>query len=90
MAIRLLPIPSPPLLLHVIRPQALELHSDGQSPLQLGEHVRGLGLVECPGTDEEDVVGGDIAILCRDNAACGGVGGGGGGRRGDKKGGRGD
>jgi len=43
--------------------QGLQLDSDRQAPLQLGNQVRRLGDVEGPGCDEQDVIRPDHAVL---------------------------
>ena len=43
--------------------EALELDADGQPPLQLGQHVAGLALVERPAADEQNVVRAHVAKL---------------------------
>jgi len=45
--------------LEVVLCEAFQFHADGQTALQLGDEVRGLGEVEGAGGDEEDVVGFD-------------------------------
>ena len=49
--------------------ETLELNPDGETALQLCQHVTGLALVEGARTDEEDIVRADIAILGADLAA---------------------
>lgn len=40
--------------------KTLELDSDRKAALELGKHVAGLALVECSGTNEEDMVRADV------------------------------
>src|SRR6266851_8578042 len=49
--------------------ERLQLNANGQSALQLGDQVRGLGHVESAGSDEEDVVGANHAVAGVDGSA---------------------
>src|ERR1035437_9410388 len=46
----------------VFHRQRLQLHADGEAPLQFGDQVARLGNVECTGGDEQDVVGAHHAV----------------------------
>lgn len=49
--------------------ETLELNADGETALQLCQHVAGLALVKSARADEKDIVCADIAVLCADLAA---------------------
>ena len=56
-------------LLEVGNRQGVELDPDGETALQFGNQVGGLGEVERPAADEQDVIGLDHAVLGRHRGA---------------------
>mmetsp|Transcript_25445 Transcript_25445/g.61540 ORF Transcript_25445/g.61540 Transcript_25445/m.61540 type:complete len:333 (+) Transcript_25445:553-1551(+) len=55
--------------LKILLRQSLELHTNRQSALQLGKHIRGLDGRERSGADEQDVIRLDVAVLGRNLAS---------------------
>ena len=55
--------------LEVLARQRLQLHADGQTPLELGQEIGGFRLMEGARGNEQDVVGFDRAVLGRNGRA---------------------